>query len=402
MDTLTGSLESVAKKQKTTYTKSCEGIGSLVDKLKKAKQMLAISGDSQVVMSTLQASVREMGLVAQLSAQTKEMHGALSKLGKAMDKFFVSDISKVSREGVVFDESILNTEILHHLYRQGRFDLADTFMREAGVQIQKPGDKANEEAGGEPAKEPCETFRAMHEILAHMRQRDLGPALAWAEKHRDELAKCRRRPSPIEACNLEFHLHKLRFVDCLRTQGRVEALGYARAHLSKFASSHMREVQRLMGCLLWADRLESSPYADLLSEKHWSDATLGFMHDYCFVARQPFESPLCVCVTAGAVALPMLLKLASVMTGKSQDNWDTCKELPVEIDLGREFHFHSVFSCPVSRDQATPDNPPMLLPCGHVLCNSSVQRLAKGSARAFKCPYCPSETTTAQCKQIHL
>lgn len=43
------------------------------------------------------------------------------------------------------------------------------------------------------------------------------------------------------------------------------------------------------------------------------------------------------------------------------------------------------------RDQSTPDNPPMLLPCNHVLCEQSVQKLAKSRTRIFKCPYCPME-----------
>ena len=44
---------------------------------------------------------------------------------------------------------------------------------------------------------------------------------------------------------------------------------------------------------------------------------------------------------------------------------------------------------------ATADNPPMLLPCGHVLALGSVTKLARGARSArFKCPYCPAECTT--------
>ena len=66
-----------------------------------------------------------------------------------------------------------------------------------------------------------------------------------------------------------------------------------------------------------------------------------------------------------------------------------CEELPVELELGQEFVFHSIFACPVSRDQSTPENPPTMLPCGHVLCKQSVVKIAKGTTRTFKCPYCP-------------
>jgi hypothetical protein len=103
------------------------------------------------------------------------------------------------------------------------------------------------------------------------------------------------------------------------------------------------------------------------------------------------------------LALPTLLKMASVMAGKSHgEDWASCTQLPVEIALGSEFVFHSIFACPVSRDQSTDENPPMLLPCGHVLCKMSITSLAKGSInRPFKCPYCPNETTVFNCKQLH-
>jgi hypothetical protein len=68
----------------------------------------------------------------------------------------------------------------------------------------------------------------------------------------------------------------------------------------------------------------------------------------------------------GKQALPMLLKLASVMVNKKHE-WHAMRQLPVEIELNKAFQFHSVFACPVSRDQSTAENPPMLLPCGHVL-----------------------------------
>ena len=62
-----------------------------------------------------------------------------------------------------------------------------------------------------------------------------------------------------------------------------------------------------------------------------------------------------------------------------------------------------VFTCPVSKEGATPDNPPMMLPCGHVLALSSITKLARGSrTHRFKCPYCPAECSTAMAKQLLL
>ena len=95
------------------------------------------------------------------------------------------------------------------------------------------------------------------------------------------------------------------------------------------------------------------------------------------------------------------MKLASVVA-KAQPTTDLGSEdqLPVEIPLGNEFVFHSIFACPVSREQSTADNPPMMLPCGHCLCKQSVIRMAKSIARVFKCPYCPVEATLQQCTEL--
>jgi hypothetical protein len=79
----------------------------------------------------------------------------------------------------------------------------------------------------------------------------------------------------------------------------------------------------------------------------------------------------------------------------------TLKQLPVETPLDNAFQFQSIFACPVSRDQSTAENPPMLMACGHVLCKQSIQKLVKGNSRTFKRPYCPLETTSSQSWQIY-
>ena len=123
---------------------------------------------------------------------------------------------------------------------------------------------------------------------------------------------------------------------------------------------------------------------------------------------QPTESPLLVVVAAGTVALPTLHKhsvaaaavAASASGGQAAPQAADEDALAVDLDLGPEFVFRSVFSCPVSREAAGAGNPPMLLPCGHALCRASVLSIAHGPARAFKCPYCPAEATPGSCRPL--
>jgi hypothetical protein len=62
-------------------------------------------------------------------------------------------------------------------------------------------------------------------------------------------------------------------------------------------------------------------------------------------------------------------------------------ELPIEVDVGQEHRYHSVFACPILRQQTTDQNPPMKLVCGHVISKDALNKLS--IQNKLKCPYCP-------------
>jgi hypothetical protein len=47
-------------------------------------------------------------------------------------------------------------------------------------------------------------------------------------------------------------------------------------------------------------------------------------------------------------------------------------EIPIDIEIGKEYKFHSFFVCPVSREICYPDNPPVLLKCRHIVSEHSI------------------------------
>ena len=64
----------------------------------------------------------------------------------------------------------------------------------------------------------------------------------------------------------------------------------------------------------------------------------------------------------------------------------------------RHSRFHSVFACPILRQQITDHNPPMKLVCGHVISRDALAKLAQG--HKLKCPYCPLEQNPSDARQI--
>ena len=51
----------------------------------------------------------------------------------------------------------------------------------------------------------------------------------------------------------------------------------------------------------------------------------------------------------------------------------------VEIDLGSEHRYHSIFACPILRQQSTEHNPPVRLICGHVISRDALHKLSSSN-----------------------
>ncbi|KAF5749710.1 protein RMD5 A [Tripterygium wilfordii] len=368
----------VTKKQKLSISKNQEVIDQIIQEIE--REIGAIQSDSPLdpksVLAELKTKLQEIAPLSQLEGPQKKLNIALSKYPKQIEKSFSPDISKAYRN-VEFDTHIVNEIIASHFYRQGLFEIGDCFINETG----EP----------ESANATRCLFSEMYQILEAMKTKNLEPALKWAATNSDKLQE--------NKSDLQLKLHHLQFVEILQKQSRSEALLYLRTHITPFATNHMAEIQKLMACLLWVGKLDNCPYPGLLSSGNWNTVAEELTWQFCNLLGQPSDCPLSVTIAAGVQGLPPLLKFMTVMSGKKQE-WQTMKQLPVPVELDREFQFHSIFVCPVSKEQSTDDNPPMLMPCSHVLCKQSINKMSKNGTKTFKCPYCPSDIDAAQCRPM--
>lgn len=370
-------------------------------------------------------------ILPKLADQHKTYHAAVSKFTKLADRAFHEGPPLPVRPHLQLDAAAVDELAALHLYREGRPRAAAKLLEEAGL-----AELAAFLEGG------YEGLRALQEVLAAVAaRRDLGPACRWAEVHREGLRAL--------GSSLEFQLARLQFLSLLQPQSpppqppgssngqegqdRVSegngdeddfpyaaALAFARERLAPFLSpspsatspclaraAKPEQVQALMGCLLYAGRLERSPYRALLGPSLWQDAMETLHRDGCRLLGLPSESPLSVCYRAAACALGPLEKMRRVVES-SRGDWDGLAELPGEIELIPSLRFHSVFSCPVTRELASPANPPVALKCGHVLCRNSIARLTQrggdhssGGGGRLKCPTCPTEQSAEDARELY-
>jgi len=201
--------------------------------------------------------------------------------------------------------------------------------------------------------------------------------------------------------SLEMKLHRLQFVEILkqgRGHNRLEAIHYARKHFPRFVNGHEKVIATLMGALMYAGpKLEDSPYAHLLDVRLWQEIADLFVRDACALMGLSVESPLAVAVNAGCTALPALLNIKQVML-QHAGAWGAKDELPIEIDLGANSRYHSIFACPILRQQTSDHNPPLRLTCGHCISRDALNKLSSG--HKLKCPYCPVEQNPNDARQI--
>ncbi|KAJ7452477.1 CTLH/CRA C-terminal to lish motif domain-containing protein [Mycena galericulata] len=361
-----GPLKELAKLEKLTAGGSGKGkspsiadsLDSLLYSLREARDAIqpgTVSPDFLLQLSqTVDLKKKEV------DDRQKEIYNSVSRLGKALDKKF--PVALPSYPDVFTSPTsvtALERTIALHFLRTGQFDTAGIFLQEAGLDI--------------PAELRAQ-FIDLHRILQALRGQDINPALGWVAKNRSFL---RERASP-----LEFHLHRSQYIRLLLSNhppNALPAIEYAKGTMAPFYAENADEFKRLIACIAYLplSKLQTSPYADLASPSLHFDLEPLFAKEYCASLGMSRQVPLRVVGDiGGGGALARIEKGRKVMRERKSE-WSQADELPIEIPLPPENRYHSIFACPVSKEQSSEMNPPMMMGCGHVVTKDSLHKLSK-------------------------
>lgn len=376
----------------------------VIDALQKARDAIAEDpSTAAVTLAKLQNPVKSSfdGMLTGL----KDVHSSHTKYGRALDKVFKDKPLPSSEiDALSAHPTLVNRAIYLHLLREGLFDVASELHGEAAARQKVQQDAASALGMDVPMDHPLgldksvsekmqEQFASMYHILSELKDnQNLQPAIEWARSNSQALE--------ARGSNLEFELCRLKYIMLFLESSQMEALAYAQTDFQHFRGRYLSEIQQLIAAMAFASNLEESPYATrFYNTASWDEVANSFIREFCSLLELSADSPLYVAATAGAISLPILLKLQAIQKQKHTE-WTSQDELPAETPLPPAYQFHSIFVCPVSKEQTTDANPPMMLPCCHVIAQESLQKLSKGAK--FKCPYCPVESHPRDAKRVFL
>jgi E3 ubiquitin-protein transferase RMND5 len=240
-------------------------------------------------------------------------------------------------------------------------------------------------------------FRVLDEILSDLGSKKIDKAIKWVN---DNIVKLK-----IYDSDLPFLVHKISFCHMLKMasdagecQEQMEILSklaeYSTKNLAQFYTKFRVQIHKLMGSIAFVNNLEDTKYYDLVNNVHWDHLTQSFVRDFCKIQGLSKESGLFMTLKVGTLGIPKFQAFFKLMKGKER-LFEDINDFPIEMSLGSDFKFHSIFICPVSKEIATKENPPMLLKCGHCITKQSFNTILsqrnERSGRKSKCPTCPAE-----------
>eukprot|EP00825_Cyclidium_porcatum_P020339 TRINITY_DN2307_c0_g1_i1.p1 TRINITY_DN2307_c0_g1~~TRINITY_DN2307_c0_g1_i1.p1 ORF type:complete len:255 (-),score=42.22 TRINITY_DN2307_c0_g1_i1:153-917(-) len=228
-----------------------------------------------------------------------------------------------------------------------------------------------------------------NQIKLEIRTKNLENAIQWTKDHLQELDEL--------GSQLYFNLIKMNFVTILMNLGREVAIDFSKKNFQQFSHTHQLEIQRLMTSLLYIQSLQTSPYKDLYDDSNWEKLSEQFLSDFCKINQLSIQSVLQSCISAGTLALPLFIKYSTV--NKNNQDWKKKNEFPIDIELGSEYRYHSIFVCPILKEVTT--DPLVLFKCGHVVSNNSLKKMTQELSKfKFKCPICNTILKSDQVQEV--
>ena len=409
MDEIDKLISNLGEKEKSSFEEMellLDSVDNLIQETNKELSLENNNDDSKTreILSKKETELRKLKLIPKMNRICNSYYHKFKEVNKKIDEN-IKGVNYLNNKNLTkfignIDQNLINEMILDHLIRKGNIKTIDRFIEESKV---------------DPSKflEDIKIFKEYYEIVNDLNDHKLNKLYEWCVKNKEILLlndeelkyngiKINKEDIKILDKNLYFECVKFNYNLILEDPSKTiqDCINYSREHFKPFITNkkYSNEISKLMFKLLFKNKdnennIETKNECNT-EEDQWEIVKNLFIEIYLKLNHKTKDDTLSIILLAGRCVLPQVVESEEkLMKDKDKKNSEVDKEknqLMYSLELPEELIFHNIFVCPISKEIATADNPPIRLNCGHCICKNSFDKIEKTGTRhnQIKCPIC--------------
>ena len=409
MDEIDKLIINLEEKSKSTFEEMdllLDSVDNLIQETNKELSLENNNDDSKTrdILEKKEIELRKLKLIPKMNRISNSYYHKYKEVNKKIDEN-IKGVNYLNNKNLTkfignIDENLINEIILDYLIRKGNLKTMDRFIEESKV---------------DPSKltEEIKIFKEYYKILNNLNNHELNMLFEWCEKNKDILLKYyleletngvkvnMDNNKKLPDKNIYFECVKFNYILLLEDNSKSiqDCINYCRKNFKSFIKqkNYTKEISKLMVKLLFKKNDNNNEKNNQDKEyitKKWDEIKKLFTETFFELNNKSKDDTLTLLLLAGRCALPQVVEAEEkLMKDKDKKNIEVDKEknqLMYSLELPEELVFHNIFVCPISKEIATAENPPIRLNCGHCICNNSFERIEKTGTRRnqIKCPIC--------------
>ena len=388
---------SLEEKEKTSFEEMDNLLNSMDTLINDSNKELSIEKNkddsmTKSILNNKENELRKLKLIPKVNRICNSYYHKYKEVNKIIDEN-IKGMNYLNNENLTkfignIDEKLIKEMIVDHLIRKGNVRTVQKYIEESKFEASK-------------LTKDIVLFQEYYDIINDLNNKKINKLYDWCIKNKDILlkniegsnsSKNKEENENIEK-NIYFECVKYNYILYLEDNSKSvkDCVEFSRKHFKPFISNKncKKEISKLM--LKTLDRKNVN--LNEKKEDEWELLKDLFIDTFLKLNNKTKDDTLSIILLAGRYVLPQIVESEEKLMNDKDKNMEIEKDknqLMYSLELPEELIFHNVFVCPISKEIATAENPPIRLNCGHCICKNSFEKIEKTGTRhnQIKCPIC--------------
>ena len=413
MEDIEKTLSALEEKEKTSFEEMdtlLDSIDTLINETNNELSQDKNKDESMTkdILSKKENELRKLKLIPKVNRICNSYYHKYKELNKKVDEN-IKGVNYLNNTNLIkfignIDEKLIKELIVEHLIRKGNVKTVQRYLEESKLEL-------------DTLSKDIMIFQEYYDIINDLNDNKIKKLYDWCTKNRDILLKNTGEAITNKSKDENIEENKDIYFECVKynyillledeTKTVEDCVDYTRKHFKPFITdkNYIKEISKLMTKLLFrkTDKEKSEINTESkIEEKNKREGNKEglefiknlFIETFLKLNHKSRDDTLNTILLAGRYVLPQVVESEEKLAkDKDKKNIEVDKEknqLMYSLELPEELVFHNIFVCPISKEIATADNPPIRLNCGHCICNNSFEKIEKTGTRRnqIKCPIC--------------